>query len=184
VARVAKRTGAAAVPVAAVAAVAAELPRHRAVCPSNPRIRPSLAVLISEAYSDAGTRAPGTWPFVLTLAIDLSGRTVTTLAVAAERTSAVPAVAAAAVPMGMMRADGKGSSDSGGGGGGASLHWLGPRRACVGELLGGSISVLDVVTAEAITDARRLARDAVSFPSFSLSSVVIPTRSLLRFELA
>jgi len=80
--------------------------------------------------------------------------------------------------------DGKGSSDSGGGGGGASLHWLGPRRACVGELLGGSISVLDVVTAEAITDARRLARDAVSFPSFSLSSVVIPTRSLLRFELA
>jgi len=101
---VAKRTGAAAVPVAAVAAVAAELPRHRAVCPSNPRIRPSLAVLISEAYSDAGTRAPGTWPFVLTLAIDLSGRTVTTLAVAAERTSAVPAVAAAAVPMGMMRA--------------------------------------------------------------------------------
>jgi len=60
-----------------------------------------------------------------------------------------------------------GGGDSSTGGGGASLHWMGPRRACVGDLLGGSISVLDVVSAEAVTDARELARDAVRVPQYS-----------------
>jgi hypothetical protein len=59
-------------------------------------------------------------------------------------------------------------SSSDGGGGGASLQWVGPRRLCCGALLGGSVAVLDVVAAEAVADARDLARDAVRDHCYAL----------------